>query len=299
MKEKFSTTLLTAALLASSGFAAEKFEHLYMDSIANPKRWSPAESSVSLDEVKFNGRPVLKWVVPIDHFAGEKKYPVGWPRMYFTDFVRSKPVVSRNWQDWDFFEFDVRMQLEGDPQNINCSVSFQITGGQPQYHLYLKKLHDGKIHRIKIPVAKITNPRRITNLGFYISESKYKHGAKLTVQAGNFRFVRSTECNIEKVSLLTPAVTAADSAIKLALHVSGPVSDVARGVPFQLSENRSGKIIRQETLPVQRGEREIEIEIDELNLRPGDYTLTLFPDGKEKRKSVVFKLLSSPYKVKK
>ena len=299
MKENFAAVLLAGAFLSTAVFAEEKFECQFLDSMAVPRRWSPAESSVSLDDAKFNGRPVLKWVAPVDHFAGEKKYPVGWPRMYFTDFSRSKPVVPRNWQDWDYFEFDVKLQLEGDPQNINCPVSFVIASSQPSYYVSLKKRHDGKIHRIKIPVAKITNPRRITNLGFSISESKYKHGAKLTVQAGNFRLVRSTECTVEKVTLLTPAVTASDNAIKLVLHVSGHASDVARGVPFRLSEMRSGKILRQETLPVQRGEREMEIEIDELNLRPGDYTLTLFPDRKEKKKSVVFKLLSSPYKVKK
>jgi hypothetical protein len=92
-------------------------------------------------------------------------------------------------------------------------------------------------------------------------------------------------------------VTAADTAIKLKLHVSGPANDVARGVPFELSGGPRKAVIRRETLPVQRGEKELEVAIDDLKLDPGIYTLKLFPGNKDKGKSVQFQVLSSPYKV--
>ena len=139
----------------------------------------------------------------------------------------------------------------------------------------------------------------MTRFGFSIAEANYKHGAKLTVQAGNFHLTRSSVCNIEKVKITTPALTVIDAAVKLQLQVTGPANDVARGVPFALSKVGSSKVIRKETLPVQRGEKEIEIAIDDLKLQPGDYTIELFPGDKARSKKVSFKLLSSPYKVKK
>ena len=299
MNGKLSTALLTAALLSSTAWGAERLETLHLDAIAAPKRWSPAESSVVAAPVKFSDRPVLKWTVSIDHFTGEKKYPVGWPRMYMNNFLRTKPVIPSDWSDWDFFEFDLTMKLEGDPANKNCVVTFMIASAQPRCSTSLRKMHDGKRHSIRIPVSQITAPRKITSLGFSIAESNYKHGSKLTVHAGNFRLTRSSHCTIDKATMLTPAITGAAPSIKLRLHITGPGSDVARGVPFQLVYGKTNSVVREETLPVKRGDREVEIAIDELQLEPGNYTLNLFPADKTRKKSLSFKVLSSPYKVKK
>ena len=301
MKKKiFATVIGTAAAFNLWAVPAEKIESLPLDNFALPKRWAPAESTLSVSEFKFNNAPTLKWVVPVDHYTGEPKYPVGWPRTYFSSF-RKAPAVPADWRDWDFFEFDVKMTLENDPQNKSCVVSVMASSADTpmRFYIQLKKLHDGKTHAVRIPVDKIGNPAKITSWGFSIAESNYKHGAKLTLLAGNFRLTRSSECWINAIKLLTPAITAADNAIKINLSVSGPAGDVARGVPFAISHARSGRMLRKETLPVSRGEKDMEIEVDELKLAPGDYTLTAFPGDKAKSKSVTFKVVSSPYKEKK
>ena len=64
------------------------------------------------------------------------------------------------------------------------------------------------------------NPAKIISWGFSISENNYKHGAKLTLLAGNFRLTRSSECWVDSLKMLTPAITAADNAIKINLSVS-------------------------------------------------------------------------------
>ena len=301
MKKKiFATMIGTAAAFNLLAVPAEKIESLPLDNFALPKRWAPAESSLSVSEFKFNGTPTLKWVVPVDHHAGEAKYPVGWPRTYFSSF-RKAPAVPAAWQDWDFFEFDVKMTLENDPGNTSCTVTVMVSsaGTPSRFNIQLKKWHDGKTHTVKIPVDKIGNPAKITSWGFSIAESNYKHGAKLTFLAGNFRLTRSSECWVDSIKMLTPAITAADSAIKINLSVSGPAGDVARGVPFAISCAKTGKILRRETLPVSRGSKEMEIEVYELKLAPGNYNLTAFPGDKLKSKSVPFQILSSPYEEKK
>lgn len=298
-KKVLSLLLGTAALLNLSAASAEKTQELPLDVFALPQRWSPAESRVTT-AASINGRPAIKWEAPIDHFAGEKKYPVGWPRTYFRHFEK-KPAVPVDWRDWDCFEFDVKITLEKDPNNKNCPISviFACQGTKRNYTYTLSKMHDGKLRKISVPIERFTNPGKMTFWGFSIAESHYIHGGKLTVTAGNFRLVRSTECAVAEMKLLTPAVTAADRALKLNIRITGPAGDVARGVPFEVSCLKSGKVFRRETLPVQRGSKEIEIEIEELNLAPGKYKLTAFPGNKSKEKSVVFQILSSPFKVKK
>lgn len=298
-KNVLSAILGTAALLNFSAAAAEIKQVLPLDTFAVPQRWRPAESSVT-PAGELNGRPAIKWEAPIDHFSGEKKYPVGWPRTYFNTFS-NKPVVPGDWKDWDSFEFDVKITLEKDPKNRSCPISvvFACAGVKRNYTYAISKLHDGKVHSISVPIERFSNPAKVSFWGFSISESSYAHGGKLTVTAGNFRLVRSSECTVAEMKLLTPAITGADRAVKLNIRVTGPAGDVARGVPFELSCLKSGKVFRKETLPVRRGFKDIEIEIDELNLAPGKYKLTAFSGNKSKEKSVVFQILSSPFKVKK
>lgn len=301
MKKKILAAVAgTASVINLWAIPAEKIESLPLENFAIPQRWAPAESSLSVSEIKLNGTPTLKWVVPVDHYAGEKKYPIGWPRTYFSSF-RKAPAVLSDWRDWDFFEFDVKMTLENDPGNASCVVTVMAASADTptRFTMQLRKLHDGKKHTVKIPVDKIGTPAKITHWGFSIAESNYKHGAKLTLLAGNFRLTRSSECWINGIKVLTPAITAADNAIKINLSVSGPVSDVARGVPFAISCSKSGKILRKEILPVKRGSKDMEIEINELKLAPGNYNLTVFPGDKSKSKSVPFQVISSPYEEKK
>ena len=299
MKKKLLSALAgTAAVLTLSAAPAEKTQTLPLDMLAVPKRWSPSESSVTLAQERFSGRAVLKWTVNVDHFGGEKNYPVGWPRMYFQSFNRH-PVLLSDWREWDHFEFDVRIKLENDPANQICPVSLMLSTPSFRLALPLRKWHDGKLHSIKVPVDQLKAPHKITNFGFSIADSNYKHGAKLTLWAGNFRLTRSSECFVEDLKLLTPAITAADNAVRINVNITGPAGSVARGVPFEVTALSSGKVLRKETLPVQRGIKDMEIGVDDLRLVPGQYNLTVFPGDKVKTKSVVFTVLSSPFQVKK
>ena len=297
MQKKFRYMLLAAALLPLSAFG-ERTQTLQLDTLTVPKRWTPAESTVTLAQEKFGGHPVLKWEAPVDHFKGETKYLVGWPRTYFVSFKR-QPEVPSDWSQWDNFEFEIRVKLENDDAKKGAPMTLHLTTAPPAFSMPLKNLNDGKIHTISLPIMKLKDPSKVVRFGFSISESNYKHGAKLTVWAGNFRLIRSSECVVKKLELLTPAVMADGPSLKLKLLVAGPAGDVARGVPFELKNVKSGKVIRRETLPVVRGERELEVDLHELAVEPGDYTMTVFPGNKEKSKSVVFKVLPSPYQVKK
>ena len=77
------------------------------------------------------------------------------------------------------------------------------------------------------------------------------------------------------------------------ITVFGPASDAARGVPFQIA--RGDKVLRLETLPVVRGNQTLQMDVSELNLTNGDYTLTAFPDNPDRKLTVSFKVIDSPF----
>ena len=171
MKNQLRSVLLATAALASfSASAAEKIQTLPLDVFAVPRRWSPAESTVSVAKEKFSGRPVLKWEAPVDHFKGETKYLIGWPRTYFTTFKRQPQVIS-DWSSWDNFEFEIRVKLEKDDANKGAPISLHFTSTPPGISLPLRNLHDGKLHTISVPTSKLSS----RSLGCFNFETSIAH----------------------------------------------------------------------------------------------------------------------------
>ena len=64
-------------------------------------KWSAAESTVESSTAQTRGgRPALHWHISVDHFAGEAKYPIGWPRMSYA----WRDAAKRDWSGWDYLQ---------------------------------------------------------------------------------------------------------------------------------------------------------------------------------------------------
>jgi len=270
-------------------------EVLYLDGIGNPARWAPAECTVTSapPSRRAGGRPTLHMHIPVDYHAGEKKYPIGWPRMYCT-LVR--PDETR-WTEYDRFEFLVYAEMNR-PKPPSRPLTFQMhcPDRRTGYTRELSEIRLGQWVRISIPTADKPNLARITRLGFNISESNYRDGDVLDFYIGGFRLVRSTECRITGMQILTPAVFRGAPVVAVQVDVEGPPARLHRGVPFTI--RRGSTLIRKETLPVHRGRNRLNIEIDELDLPPGEYTLTAFEGDSERQRRVSFKIAPSPWERK-
>ena len=143
-----------------------------------------------------------------------------------------------------------------------------------------------------LPLNKIAELESFSNCGFYISEANYADKTVLDFSFAEMRLVRSSSCKVVEMEVQGICYTTSTT-LPVKLTVYGPASDAARGIPFQIAQG--DKVLRKETLPVTRGVQMLKMDISELRLAQGDYTLTAFPDHPERRLAVAFKLIPSPF----
>lgn len=270
-----------------SAEAKAEYDRLPLEFLEHPQRWSCAESTVEREAELLAARPILRQNISVDHFAGEEKYPIGWPRMYFK--VKGD---EGSWQDYDTLEFQVRAEVSR-PEMKRIPLALQI-GNQNKktYRLSIDPVH-GEWKTISIPLANLPTPRQIVHFGFNISDSDYQHGDLLHFRFSGFELLRSRFCQVERLKITGPAIFSDSAKLELEISISGPAADAARGVPLQIQQGE--KILRLETLPVIRGRSNMSLDISELRLQPGDYLLTAFPNTPERRKEASFKVVSSPW----
>ena len=302
MRIVLSAIILGPALAAGAGAPPiaprtvfhGKEEILQLDELAAPLRWRPAECTVTAGADSgvpaLPGRAVLHLHIPVDYHAGEKKYPVGWPRMYCT---LQRPTETR-WSAYDRFEFQVYTRMSR-PKPPSRPLTFQVLSraGGRRFTPELTALRIGRWVRFSFPTSKIPAVEEVERLGFNIAESNYHDGDRLDFYIGGFQLVRSTECRLDSLRIAAPVVYRGQAMLPVDLVVVGPPHKVARGIPFEI--RRGAAALRRETLPVHRGKQRLRMGIAELKLPPGDYLLIAFPGvgGKEKRAS--FRVVEAPW----
>lgn len=273
----------------ADGAVIDTEEYLYLDSLTEPAQWAPAEAEArKVDDV--NGHPALTFHIDVDHHAGEPKYPIGWPRMY----MRKPNDIP--WKDYDKLEFKVLAKIASAPATLpNTAFSLKFTGA-PKKSIEIpfgnKNLKLGEWVQFSMPLSKIEDITTFASSGFYICESHYSDKEVLDFTFAEIRLVRSSFCKVTEME--TQGVRYdTNHTLPVKLTVFGPASDGARGIPFQIAQG--GRVLRLETLPVARGEQTIKMDISELHLKNGDYTLTAFPNNPDRKLSVSFKVIDSPF----
>ena len=270
-----------------TGAVQDVEEYFYLDTLADPAQWQPTEAEARSAD-PLNGHPAITFHIDVDHHAGEPKYPIGWPRMY----MRKPNDIP--WRDYDKFEFKIHTKASS---NLIPARTFHLKfTGQPQINFEQtfgpKQLKLNEWTTFSMPTNKIAEITHFSSCGFFISEANYTDKEVLDFTFAEIRLVRSSYCKI--VEMETQGVrynTCATLPVKMT--VFGPASDCARGVPFKIA--RGDKVLRLETLPVGRGTQTLLMDVSELNLTNGDYTLTAFPDNPDRKLAVSFKVIDSPF----
>lgn len=261
--------------------ADEEVEIRPLSAMLSPANWIATESSVAVSSLQLNGKPCLQWSVPIDHTAGEPKYPIGWPRVMF-----KAAVVDASWYLYDRFEMQVRVESsrpEAGP--VPVSLTFYVKEAKDGHSLQLK-LPPGEWQPIVLPMAALPEPAVLTGVRAAISESSFQHGDRLEFYFADARLLRSADCVLAKMVVASAVRRDGRMMLPVTTSMSGPVSDVPRGVPFRVA--RRSEVLRQEVLPVIRGERSWLMDISELHLPAGEYELTAFPGRPAKELQAVF-----------
>lgn len=271
--------VLGAALWAGSAGAAT--DSLVLSALLDPSAWTATESSVAVSRLQLQETPCLQWSVPIDHHAGEPKYPIGWPRMTF-----KPPAHEAAWHLYDRLVLQVQVESsrpEAGP--VPVSLTFYVKDDKKGHSLQLK-LPPGVWETVELPVSALPEPAILAGLRAAISESSFQHGDRLEFHFGGARLLRSADCVLEKLAVAAAVRQDGRLQLPVATTMSGPAADVARGIPFQVS--RRGEVLRLEVLPVIRGERSWLMDISELGLPPGEYELTAFPGHPVQERQALF-----------
>jgi len=286
--------LIAALCLAATACGGEvvtegKLQVLYLDGLADPARWGPAECTVeAAEKLKADGRPTLHMHIPVDHHGGEKKYPIGWPRMY----LNLKKPAETAWGDFERFEFSIHAAMSR-PTPPKSSLNLQIHCPDKHNALNLSELRLGQWVRVSIPIRSIKDVGQVARLGLNISESNYKHGEVLDFHIGAFRLARAAEFGLASLRVAAPVIYRDRPRLTVALEAVGPPGKVARGLP--LAVYRDKRLIHRESQPVRRGVQTLGLDLSKAKLEVGRYTLVAFEGAPEQRIEAAFRVVESPW----
>ena len=175
---KFVLSLLTFAVSGVLTLSAADISNF-----STAKRWSAAECTVTQNG---NGMTVN---MPIDHKAGEKNYPIGWPRLYLYKLT----PAEKDWSKAKAISFKFHLEFTG--TSTATPINFQIRTKGPQdkkaagFFFELKEAVNKKTVTITLPLDKVKNLNNVVYHGFFISESKYKHGENLKFTVSDFKLI--------------------------------------------------------------------------------------------------------------
>ena len=277
---------LASALLVR---AEAPVDYCYLAGAADPKRWSPAECETSVSPRTAWEHPAVRMHIPVDFSAGEKEYPIGWPRMYL-----SLQPDEQAWQAYDRFEF--QLFTEASRTNLpKHPLTFHVYNAQSQQRLFpMDFAAIGTSKTFTVNISDLGLAGNITRLGFNINESDYADKDVIDFHLGGFRLVRGTVAQVTELTAVAPVLFCDSRVLPVELVVEGPPDKLAAGIPIQL---RSGdRVVFTQPVPVTRGRQTVYLPLKETKLEPGAYTLIVCPDSPEARKDVTVTIVSSPYR---
>ncbi|NQT54009.1 hypothetical protein HQ576_18285 [bacterium] len=287
-------------ILASGVHGAEavvegKLQVLYLDALGDPARWGPAECAVAAEEkLKADGHPTVHMHIPVDHRGGEKKYPIGWPRMY----LNLKKPGETGWADFERFEFLIHATMSR-PEPPRNALNLQIHCPDKHNALYhnLEEIRLGQWARVSIPIRTIKDIEQVARLGLNISESDYKHGDVLDFRIGGFRLVRAAEFGLASLRVAAPVVYRDRPRLAVEVEAVGPPGKVGQGLPLAVCQGK--RRLHKETQQVKRGVQTLRLDLSGAKLAVGRYELVAFDEVPDRRVAAPFRVVESPWEEKK
>jgi hypothetical protein len=277
---------------APTGLVREGRNHvLYLDGLADAKRWHPAEATVQpAKKLKADGRPTLHLHIPVDHFAGEKRYPIGWPRMYLS----LKQPGETAWKDFERFEFLVHAEMSrpAPPKRV-LNLQIHCPDKPRVLSRNLEEIRLGKWVRVSIPTRGIPHVADVRRLGLNISESDYRHGEKLDFRIGGFRLVRAAEFGVRSLTVRSRVMFAGRRRLRIECEVAGPPVKAPRELP--LTVRRGTETVAAARPLVTTGLHVLDLDIAKWKLPPGRYVLAAFDGDADRRTSATFRVVESPW----
>lgn len=175
---KMFRTLIALAAAGSITLSAADLAN-----VATAKRWAPYECTV------VQAGKAMTVNMPVDHKGGEKKYPVGWPRLYLEKLT----PAEKDWSKAKALSFKIKLEFTG--KTAKQPISFQVRTKGPKDTknttavIDIPGLINNKEITVLLDLSKVKNLDNVVCLGINICEANYKHGENVKFTVSDFKLV--------------------------------------------------------------------------------------------------------------
>ncbi len=245
--------------------------------------WAAVESTLSLATAR--GEDAFLFHVPVDWTAGEKDYPVGWPRIQMR-----VPDDRADWRQWEQLRLRLYVPAEGDPLPADpIGISLGTGDHHSSWGRNATGLRRGDWTEFAFELSDVPDADRVHSIGIFISESNYRHGATLRFYVSRLELVRHLKPTLVGLDSV-PGVAFADAAaVSFRVKMLGVGSGTAE---IEIALRRGDATVSQTTARVVRGTTLVTLPLSS-TARPGEYTL--LARAGEKEISQPIRLVASPW----
>jgi hypothetical protein len=254
------------------------------------KQWSPAESTVEASNTKKRGEQAsLHWHIAVDHFGGEAKYPIGWPRMG----LAFKDPAARDWSGWDFLEMWIytdtsREKMPREP----LGMSLQAPDKAGAFSRSLPEVAKGQWAQIRIPLTQVPRHSDVRSIQFNISDSNYKHQDRIDFYFDEVALLRYAKPTLLDFSAEESVIFADSRHIPIRFNLTGVNPDEAKDVTCELRQ--AGKAVAKVSAKAMRGPQRVVLGLGQARLSPGEYEIAASVAGGDAA-TTPLRLVESPW----
>ncbi len=268
-------------------------EKVVLDGGEDVSAWAIAEATVTADPTHVKqGAAAMRFAVPVDHYAGQPDYPIGWPRTY-RDF---QEPWEQDWSEFEFFSFWIYTATSRDALPRDPLGLILYTPDKPrQYNRTLTELRKDEWVRIVIPLTEIARHDNVTRIQLYISESRYRHGDTLDFYVDDIALTRYAQPTIDAFAVGQKAIWADARWLPVTFRMLGLKPEQQCAVEFQV--RRGQRVTARATRSVGAGEQRVWIDLGTRPLPPGSCEVSARLKGTQEWVRAPVRVVTSPWEL--
>lgn len=278
-------------LVAQEIVREDAMEKLPLLPNAGAKTWAPAECVIepSAAHVK-TAASSWRWHVSVDHFEGEAKYPIGWPRAGHS--IAEGPL--RDWSGWDYLRMWIytdttRAALPREAAGFGLHTPDKAGG----FNRPLNELRKGEWVEVRIPLSQIPRHQDVRHLQFHLSESNYQHGDQVDFYLNDVALLRHRSPTLLHFAAENAVMFADAQHIPVNFQLAGIAAGEQVAITCEL--HRDGRPVARIVTPAMRGSHRVVLDRGRNSLPAGDYELKAAVGGRPQPQVARIRFVESPW----
>lgn len=223
---------------------------------------------------------------PIIYDESGKPKGTSWPRCNI-----SLPHKMRNWSRYDYLEFNIYTTFNrSDEEYLPVTIGIGGVKTRTLVSFGIKNLRQNQWVKVSVPLRSMKKNELVRSIQFHLNSRLYFPNDLLVLHVGDFKLVRLIEWQVLGFKMTAPAIFSDRTTLPVEYELLGPGSSYS--VPLRISDSK-GRKIKDITLKSDRGFGYRTLNCGKL--QPGKYTLSVFPDDKQRRSETVFQVIAPPW----